>query len=308
MKEINVYALCFLYLLFTPSTYAVDSGARSLNWIGCGISKKAYVNDLAKAFETKTGIHINVQGGGATKGIRKVASGIADLGGTCRNKLPKDPREAQAGLKPVAWDALVLITHKNNPIDSITMKQVQALYSGEITNWKELGGSNTKIDLYTRSSPFSGVGRALRRLVFANYDYEIASTQQFPSTGPLEKGIENNEFSIGITGVSSARLRDVKILKLGGINPNYENIKTGKYQMYRPLYISYNKDSPKIKLVNQFIKFSYSRNGRKIMKKNGTLPYIEGLHLVLKQADQEVHAFFENNKRDNDKVDSISKK
>ncbi len=295
MKKIIFVITTTFYLLF----YMTTAYSAELKWVGCGISKKAYINDLAKAFEDKTGIHINVQGGGATKGIRHVASGIADLGGTCRPILPDDPREAPAGLKPVAWDALVIIAHKNNPIESISMSQVKALYSGKINNWNQLGGQNKNIDLYTRSSPLSGVGRTLRRLVFADYDFKIASSKQFPSTGPLEKAIEVNIDAIGITGVSSARLRDVKILKLDDVFPTYSTIKSGEYQMYRPLYISYNKNSPKIKLINKFIKFSYSRSGRNIMKKNGTLPYIDGLPLVLKQADQEVSAFFKKNGEDN---------
>lgn len=284
-----------LTVFFLSPLYAINNPSKELNWVGCGISKKAYINDLAKAFEDETGIHINVQGGGATKGIRHVASGMADLGGTCRNKLPDDPRESPAGLKPVAWDALVLITHKNNPLDSISMKQVQELYSGQITNWNQLGGLDEDIQLYTRASPFSGVGRALRRLVFSDYDFKISSNKQFPSTGPLEKSIEKDRFAIGVTGVSSARLRDVKILQLEGVAPDYDTVKTGRYQMYRPLYISYNTRSPKINMVKRFISFCYSRKGRNIMKKNGTLPYINGLHLVLKQVDQEVNAFFEKN-------------
>ncbi len=72
----------------------------SLNWVGCGISKKAYVTDLAQAFEKKTNIHINIQGGGATKGIRYVVSGDADLGGSCRYHLPENPLEAGAGFEP----------------------------------------------------------------------------------------------------------------------------------------------------------------------------------------------------------------
>jgi len=286
----------FLVIYFcTVSLNAADYVNQELNWVGCGISKKAYINDLAKAFEEKTGIHIKVNGGGATKGIRDVASGIADLGGTCRHLLPNDPREAPAGLKPVAWDALVLITHKNNPLDSISMAQVRDLYSGKLTNWSQLGGPDQDIQLYTRKSPYSGVGRALRHLIFSDYDFNIASTKQFPSTGPLEQAIANNEYAIGITGVSSARLSPVKILKLGGVKPDYNTIKTGKYQMYRPLYISYNAQSPNIKTVKRFIKFCYSRKGRKIMKNNGTLPYIDGIHLVLQQVDQDVNAFFEKN-------------
>lgn len=278
-------ALC----LYSVSSFAEP--VKTLNWVGCGISKKAYVTDLATAFEKNTNIHINIQGGGATKGIRQVVSGEADLGGSCRYHLPDDPREAGVGLEPVAWDALVVITHKDNPVNDLSLTQVRAIYTGKITNWKELGGPDAKIELFTRKSKHSGVGRTLRKLIFADFDQEIASTQAFDSTGPLEKAIEQTPHSMGITGISSARLRDFKILTLDTVYPSYENVKAGKYGLYRPLYITYNARSSQLEAVQLFIRFAHSREGREIMRSNGTLPYRESLSLVMHQINQDSSAF-----------------
>ena len=279
-----------LLCLFTAPSYA--DPVTTLNWVGCGISKKAYLTDLAAAFEKENSdIHINIQGGGATKGIRQVMSGEADLGGSCRYNLPDDPREAGVGLEPVAWDALVVITHKDNPVDSLSLAQVKDLYTGKITNWKEVGGPDAKIELYTRKSKISGVGRTLRKLIFADFDQELASTNTFKSSGPLEKAIVATPYSVGMTGISSARLRDVKILKLEDVFPSYENVKSGKYNLYRPLYLTYNPNSTKLAEVKRFISFAHSRTGRKIMRDNGTLPYREGLHLVIRQIQQDLSAF-----------------
>ncbi len=281
-------------ILLILSTVSLSSFANTnvtLSWVGCGISKKAYVTDLALAFEKKTNIHIDIQGGGATKGIRKVMTGDADLGGSCRYRLPEDPREASTGLEPVAWDALAVITDKQNPVDSLTLDQVRDIYTGKITNWKEVNGPDEKIILLTRKSKYSGVGRTFRKLIFANFDQEIASTKSFKSSGPLEKAIVTTPYSIGITGISSARLRDVKLLKLDDSSPSFENIKSGEYQLYRPLYITYNPSSKKLAEIKQFIKFCHSREGRKIMKKNGTLPYREAINLVNNQLKQDLSAF-----------------
>ncbi|MGB5398168.1 MAG: phosphate ABC transporter substrate-binding protein [Gammaproteobacteria bacterium] len=280
----------FLFLLFA-SAGSFAEPVETLNWVGCGISKKAYVTDLAQAFEKKTNIHINIQGGGATKGIRHVVSGDADLGGSCRYQLPEDPREAGVGLEPVAWDALVVITHKDNPLENLSFAQVRDIYLGKITNWKELGGADAKIELYTRQSKHSGVGRTLRKLIFADFDQEIASTRQFKSTGPLEKAIIANLHAIAITGISSARLSDVKIIKLENVYPSYDNVKSGDYQLYRPLYITYNPRSKKLAEVKQFVSFCHGTEGREIMRNNGTLPYRDGIHLVMKQIDQDLKAF-----------------
>lgn len=276
-------------LLLIPATAMAAS--QSLNWVGCGISKKSYVTDLAKAFEEKYDIKININGGGATKGIREVVTGQADLGGSCRPVLPDDPREAPAGLEPVAWDALVVITYKDNPVDSLSIPQLRDIYEGKITNWKDLGGSDVPIELYKRDGKISGVGQTFRKLLYADVDHELAATQSFASSGPLEEAVEKTPHSMGVTGVSSARLRDVKILSLEGVYPTYEAIKSGSYRMYRPLYLVYNPDSPNIELVKKFIRFCHHSDGRKIMKANGTLPYLEGLPLVLKQVDQDVSVF-----------------
>ena len=284
-------AIFILFFLLNTSLSVFAEPIVSLNWVGCGISKKAYVTDLAIGFEKKTNIHIDIKGGGATKGIRDVVASSADLGGSCRYRLPEDPREAGAGFSPVAWDALVIITHKNNPVDTLSLDQVKDIYKGKITNWKEVGGPDIKIKLYTRQSKFSGVGRTVRKLLFADYNFEMSSTQAFKSSGPLEKAIVATPYSIGITGISSAKLRDLKIMELDNVYPSYENIRMGKYQLYRPLYITYNVKSEKIGMVNQFIKYTHSREGRNIMRKNGTLPYREAMQLVIKQMNQDLSAF-----------------
>lgn len=282
---------CLASALCVHAGIAASEAEITLNWVGCGISKKAYVTDLAEAFEKKTNIRINIQGGGATKGIREVVKGAADLGGSCRYQLPEDPREAGVGLEPVAWDALVVITSKANPVENLSMEQIKAIYTGKTRNWQELGGPKAPIEVYTRKSKHSGVGRTLRKLIFADFDHNIVSTRSFPSSGPLEKAIIENPSAIGITGISSARLRDVKILKLENVYPSYDAVKGGQYQLYRPLYITYNPQSEKLDQVKQFISFCHSQEGRDVMRKNGTLPYREGVHLVMRQIEQDLSAF-----------------
>jgi phosphate transport system substrate-binding protein len=288
MRTKSFFIVLFLSLY---STISLAEQQVTLDWVGCGISKKAYVTDLAKAFEQKTGIHINLQGGGATKGIRMAVSGEADLGGSCRYRLPDDPREAGVGLEPAAWDALAVITHNDNVVNNLSLKQVHDIYIGKITNWKDIGGIDAPIEVFTRKSKNSGVGRTLRKLLFANFDQELVSAQSFKSSGPLEKAIIESPNAIAITGISSARLRDVKVLQLGGVAPTYENIRAGKYQLYRPLYITYNPQSEKIADVKKFIRFVHSAEGRKIMKANDTLPYREGLSLISLQIKQDLYAF-----------------
>jgi len=262
----------------------------TLKWVGCGISKKAFMKELAAGYQKKTGVIIDIQGGGATRGIRATSSNNSDMGGSCRYKIGSAPEESRAILEPVAWDALVVIAHPDNPVQNITFDQIRGLYLGKITNWKQLGGNDAPIRLMARKGKISGVGRALRKLVFANYNQEFKATEFVKSSGPLEKAVVKDINAIGVTGISSARKRKVKNLRLDGKEPSYENIRKGEYGLYRPLYLAMNRSGKQFAEVQKFIKYAHSREGRDIIRNNGTVPYLEALKLVLTQVKQEERA------------------
>ncbi|KPJ96848.1 MAG: phosphate ABC transporter substrate-binding protein [Gammaproteobacteria bacterium SG8_15] len=249
------------------------------------------MTEMAKAYEKKTGVKIELQGGGATKGIRKVSAREIDLGGSCRqtledpNTLSSHTQERRVQMDPVAWDALAVIVHKDNPVGNITLDQLRKVYTGSITNWSQLGGNNAPIELYIRKGKISGVGRTVRELIFYNYDQEFTSPKMRveKSTGPIEKAIEKDAVNgIAITGISSAKRRKVKLVKLEGHEPSYENIKNGSYLLYRPLFlVSHLRslDNPEVRKFSQFV---HSEEGKEIMRKVGTVPYEDAIHLWLK--------------------------
>jgi phosphate transport system substrate-binding protein len=101
----------------------------------------------------------------------------------------------------------------------------------------------------------------------------------------LEKGIESTPYSLGATGISSAHRRKVKILKLNDKEPNFENIRTGQYLMYRPLYLV-SQGANADPLVKDFVTFAISREGQDVIRKTGTVPYTDSLGLVMKQIEE----------------------
>ncbi|MBI1424840.1 MAG: phosphate ABC transporter substrate-binding protein [Gammaproteobacteria bacterium] len=263
-----------------------QAAEKDMVWAGCGITKKAFMAELAKAYEKKTGIKVALNGGGATKGIRDAADGKIDIGGACRPVIDGEAEERNAYQVPVAWDALAVIANPQNPVQSITTQQLRDIYLGKIKNWSELGGPNAPIELYVRRGKISGVGRTLRALVFANYDQEFPGAKfVVKSTGPLEKAIEENPLAIGTTGIASAKRRKVKILALNGKEPSYENIKNGSYLLYRPLYLVTKGNSADQK-VKDFITFALSREGRDVIRRAGSVPYADAIGLVMKQVEQ----------------------
>jgi len=277
-----------VYFLIAPAI-AAD---KTLSWAGCGISKKGFMKDLAEAYEKKTGIKISIAGGGATKGLRQVATGKINLGGSCR--LPLILRNKQ-GLRhvsnkennlkiiPVGWDALVVIVHKDNKIiESITPAQLKDLLTGKIKSWSQLGAKSDKpVNLYVRRGKISGVGLTLRQQLFNNIDQEFAKNATvMKSSGKIEKAIEKDPYGIAVSGISSSRHRKVHLLKLDNIEPTMENLRKSKYSLYRILFLVAPADYAKQPELKAFVDFALSIEGTRVIQKAGTLPYRLGLGLL----------------------------
>lgn len=281
IKSYCMAGLAVFIALFLHPPGPVSAG--DLTWTGCGITKKAFMGEIARAYRDKYGKTIAITGGGATQGIRSASSGEFDLGGTCRHWI-YDPRgeiidlEKNAELVHVAWDALVVIVHPDNPIESISMENLKKVYNGEITSWQDLGGRDMPIALITRTEPDSGVGHMFRRLVFGDPGYTFkARSIKVSSTAPLEKMVEKTVIAMGMDGVGSARKSKVKILAIDGIHPSKENISEGRYPLYRPLYIAFNKNAGSE--VKNVIHFIMGEEGQAIISAQGTVNRREGLKL-----------------------------
>ena len=255
--------------------------AVDLKWTGCGITKKAFMKELARAYEQKTGTKIKLSGGGASKGIRAASAGTTDIGGTCRHWLKGvnselNPQEQDAELIQVAWDALVVIVNPDNDVDDVALDQLKQVYNGEIAKWSELGGADRPIGVIARDGKTSGVGHMFRQLVFSDPEYTIkARALRVKSTGPLEKKVEKVKTAIAIDGISSAKKRKVKFLSLDGVAPTKENIAAGKYPLFRPLYLAINKSKASAE-TKKFIEYALSPEGQAIIAEQGTVNLKEG--------------------------------
>ncbi len=292
MMEINYFfirgTLIILITLF--SSFSLF-GAKTLKWTGCGITKLAFMKEAANEYYNETGIKINLSGGGAQKGIRMANSGRVDIGGNCRPSLPdKFPKkEGDTYITVIAWDALVAIVNNNNPVDNLTSEQLKDILTGKIANWKEVGGPDEDILLILRKNRYSGVGYMLKKIIFNNSEVKLsAKAIMKASSGPAEKLVMKKVNAIAITGISSAKRRSVKILKLDGVAPTVENIAEAKYLLFRPLYLS-TRGKP-VGEAKVFIDWILSKKGQKIVKNCGTVNLEMGASLMKK------YKFWENKK------------
>ncbi|OGQ99585.1 MAG: hypothetical protein A2521_16970 [Deltaproteobacteria bacterium RIFOXYD12_FULL_57_12] len=258
----------------------------TLIWKGCSITKIAFMVGCARAYEAKTGVHIELVGGGATLGIRSTLAGDADMGGTCRPSRPDLFPDLEAGgvLIHAGWDAICYITHPENPVTDITADQARQILLGEITNWQEVGGPDQPIFLINRRQDeddrFSGVGYMTRRLLFKNPDVKYADRAiTFRDSGLVERNVEKIRWSFAADGFASACHRQVKILAVDGIACTRENIMAGRYPFFRPLYlITHGQPAGEVK---RFIDWLLGAEGQAVVKAEGTINLAEGRQLAL---------------------------
>ncbi len=280
-KHLIIAVFVFTFLGFC-NAQAGDQNI--ITWTGCGITKKAFMLEIYGRYYEKYGTMIKLSGGGATKGIRDVNKGVSDMGGTCRHLLGDDGKlhqvENDAKLTRVAWDAIVAVVNKDNPVDNISLAQLKQVLDGRITNWQQLGGPDKSINLILRKGKISVVGYMFRYLVHGDPDYTFKATefQEVKSTGPLEKIVSKDKYAIGLDGISSAKRRaGLKILSLDQVAPAKENLVAGKYPLFRPLYIVTGPQSdPESQKVVDFI---LSREGQDIISNVGTVNLKEGERL-----------------------------
>jgi phosphate transport system substrate-binding protein len=215
--------------------------------------------------ERNSGIEIGVQGGGSGTGIRMVGEGSIDIGASSRelgeSELLKHP---DLKVHPIAIDCIAIVLHPSNPIKDLSMEQIRDIFTGEIKNFREVGGPDREIVLVIREDG-SGTRATFEELVLK--DKEISNTAlQKPASGAIRFTVAGNENSIGYLGIGYLD-ETVKAISVNGIQPSEENIRAGKYSISRKLYLI-TKDEPQGE-AKKFIDFILSKEGQEIVEEEG---------------------------------------
>lgn len=298
-QSFHILIALFVFTLFVTTVIPLSSATEAKNsnsapgdnkeailtFKCCAIIKKAFLTEAVKEYEQTTGKRLKVIGGGATLGIRATAAGDSDIGGTCRPALPdRFDEEKGVFLTQVAWDALAFITHPSNPVNNLTTEQIKAILLGTITNWKEVGGTDRQIIGVFRSQvpehggKYSGVGYMSRIMLFDDPHIDFTEKALFlRNSREVEKTVEKIEFTFGVSGKSSASKRKVKMIAVNGVAPTKNNISSGQYPFFRPLYLT-SRGIPAGE-VKQFIDWLLGRKGQEIVSGQGTVNLEEGKKL-----------------------------
>jgi phosphate transport system substrate-binding protein len=248
---------------------------------------RGLVDAIAEAYEDAGKGEVDTQPFNTVSGIDATLNGTADIAASARPGFPGRAQEAGLDFKPVAWDALVMITSPDNPVDNITLKQLHDIYWGKITNWSELGGKDQPIDLYTIASPLDGTEFSLRRLLYGRGNAPIVMPRSYINVDTLEQGIALDPKSLGLSSLSGVRdNHKVKIIPVEGVMPTPATIADGSYPLYTTIYLATNPDDPNAERVAKFMDFLSSDEAKKLMREHGLLPYADAAGL--KSPDQQL--------------------
>lgn len=236
------------------------------------------VQRWSELYPDKTNTEFQVTGGGSGTGIAALINGTTDICSSSR-PIKKDEvaqLEKKFGYKGleirVAMDGLAVYVHKSNPVKQLTMAQIKDIFTGKVTNWKDVGGANKPILLYSRENN-SGTYEFFKEHVLQKQDF-ASNAQHMAGTAALINAVSKDPNSIGFGGAAYAK--NVKVVAVAkdasskGVLPNDASIHSGEYPISRFLYFYLNQKPAGN--VKKFIDWVISPAGQKIVTEVGYYP------------------------------------
>jgi phosphate transport system substrate-binding protein len=193
-------------------------------------SIQPFAEKWAEEYQGKhSGKDIQVQGGGSTAGVQAALSGAAQIG-MCSREL-KAEEEGKLYVTVVARDGLTIVVHPSQRVSDVTVEQVRGIYTGKITNWKELGGEDRKITVVTRENG-SGARGAFEEMAM-HKETILASALVQDSQGAVRQMVSTDAGAIGYIAHGMVD-GSVKALKLAGVEASVATVTSGAYPLVRP--------------------------------------------------------------------------
>lgn len=239
------------------------SGNVSLNG---STSMEPFVNGLSEAIrEVYPNLVLEPQFTGSGAGIEAVTNGTADIGNSSRSLTDE---EKAGGLEEniVAIDGIAVIVHPDNDVEDLTTDQLKKIYTGEITNWSEVGGADEAIVVVGREAG-SGTRGAFEEILEVEDACKYA--QELNETGAVVAKVGETEGAIGYVSLDNVK-DSVKALKLDGVEASEETIKDGSYSLQRPFVMATKgKISEQSEAVQAIFEFIDSEAGQKVIEQVG---------------------------------------
>ena len=229
-------------------------------------------SELARAFEKKMGpdrVRIDVQTGGSSRGLSDALNGRSDIGMVSRHMSPTGKLQ----VFPVARDGIGLIVHKDNPLSSLTKKQLKDIYLGKTTNWRQVGGPDLDIVVVHKAA-----GRSTQELFLGFLGLKNRQIKASVIVGDNQQGIKTvsgirgavGYVSIGSAASAAQSSQSLKVLAMDGIAATQQNVRSGTYPLLRILNFVTHGDPQGF--PKGFLAFSQSKEANKVIEKQSFVP------------------------------------
>lgn len=231
-------------------------------------SMEKVIGGLSEAFQKDNeNIAVTYNPTGSGSGIKAVEEGRCDIGLSSRGL--KDEEKAQ-GLKEttVALDGIAMIVNKENPVKDLTVEQIAKIYTGEITNWKEVGGDDAEIVLIGREAG-SGTRDGFESIT--KTEEKCQYRQELTSTGDVIATVSQNPAAIGYASLAAIK-DNVKKLTVGGVEATEANIKDGSYVVQRPFVLVTKEGKDLSEAAQAFFDYALSSDAADIISAAGAVP------------------------------------
>ena len=230
-------------------------------------SMSKVIGALSEAYESDTGVTVTYNATGSGSGIQAVQEGRCDIGLSSRSL--KDEEKAK-GLEEttLALDGIALVVNPENPVSDLDLETISKIYTGEISNWKDVGGNDSDIVLIGREAG-SGTRDGFESITYTTDKCQYR--QELTSTGDVIATVASNPNAIGYASLSAVK-DSVKALKVAGVAPSEETVKDGSYVEQRPFVLVTVKDKALSENAKKFMEFVTSKSANDIISGAGVVP------------------------------------
>ena len=230
-------------------------------------SMSKVIGALGEAYEKETGVKVTYNPTGSGSGITAVQEGRCDIGLSSRS-LKEEEKNAGLAETVLAYDGIAIIVHPDNLVADLTLSQIADIYTGKITNWKDVGGNDGEIVLIGREAN-SGTRDGFETITGTAESCQYR--QELSSNGDVITTVANNPNAIGYA--SLATIKDtVKALCVDGVAPAESTVKDGSYAVQRPFVLVTKPDTALSETAQKFFDYMISGNANEIISAAGAVP------------------------------------
>ena len=244
---------------------ATNSGGETIAISG-STSVGPLAEKLAAEHSEQTDVKIEVNQIGSSAGITNVINGVSDIGMSSRDL--KDEEAAQLDQTIIAYDGIVVVAHPSNPVKDITMEQVKQIFTGEVTNWKQLGGKDMEIVVVSREDG-SGSRDAFQEIVGYESGQLIRNAIVASGNGNIKTTVATNKHAVGFISFEYVD-ETISTFNINGVEPSADNVLNNSYDLARPFLFVHTEEAL-TQQGQQFIDFILSSDGQDIVEAAGAI-------------------------------------